>query len=196
MKKSLFFALALVVAGLGLQSFTTPAVGEYEADISSSELKWTGYHLAKSYAHWGYISLKSGQLVLDEKGIAKGEFVIDMNSISDKDIEKENDRAKLEGHLKSDDFFSVKGFPEAKLVIKESKKDGDVYRTVADLTIKGITKEIKFDTQLKSIDNNTIEATADFRVKRTDFNVMYGWNLENAMLDGEFRMEVKVLAKK
>lgn len=166
-------------------------------DAGASQIKWTGYHLAKSYEHWGYVTLKSGSISTDGSKITSGEFILDMTTLVDKDLEKEKDNAKLVAHLKSDDFFAVGKFPEAKLVIKNTeKKSGNTYLTTADLTIRGITKEINFDTELKSISADAVEATADFRIKRTDFEVMYGWSIENAMLDGEFRIEVQLMAKK
>jgi polyisoprenoid-binding protein YceI len=185
-----------LLAATTLMAFVSP-FESYKVDVKASQLKWTGYHLAKSYEHWGSVDLKSGSLVTDGKKITSGEFVIDMTTLVDKDLEKEKDNAKLTKHLKSDDFFGVEKHPEAKLVIKKTElKSGDTYSTVADLTIRGITKEINFDTVVKSIEDNSLEATADFKVLRTDFQVMYGWSIENAMLDGEFRIEVKLVAKK
>lgn len=166
-------------------------------DAGASQIKWTGYHLAKSYQHWGYVTLKSGSISTDGSKITSGEFILDMTTIVDKDLDKEADNAKLVAHLKSDDFFAASKFPEAKLVIKKTeKKNGNIYFTTADLTIRGITKEINFDTELKSISKDAVEASADFRIKRTDFQVMYGWSIENAMLDGEFRVEVQLMARK
>lgn len=191
-KTSLLF---VVLAGV-LTAFTVPDE-KLAVDTAASQLKWTGYHLAKSYQHWGLVNLKSGSISTDGNKITSGEFVIDMTTIVDKDLEKAEDNAKLVGHLKSEDFFAVGKFPEAKLVIKKTeKKTGNIYNTTADLTIRGITKEITFDTVIKSISKSALEATADFKVKRTDFEVMYGWTLENAMLDGEFRIEVQLVAKK
>lgn len=185
-----------LLAAIALMAFVSP-FDSYKVDLKSSQFKWTGYHLAKSYEHWGYVDLKSGSLLTDGKKITSGEFVIDMTTIVNKDLEDGKDNAKLVNHLKSDDFFGVEKHPEAKLVIKKTElKSGDTYSTVADLTIRGITKEINFETVVKSIGDNSIEATADFKVKRTDFEVMYGWSIENAMLDGEFRIEVKLVAKK
>jgi len=188
--------LLTVILTFFLMSFTTPDE-KLKVDTDASQLKWTGYHLAKSYSHWGYVNLKSGTVSTDGTRITGGEFVMDMTSIQDKDLEDAKNKAKLEGHLKSDDFFAAAKFPEAKLLIKNTElKSGNTYTTTADLTIRGITKEIKFDTEIKSINAGEVEATADFKVKRTDFEVMYGWTLENAMLDGEFRIEVKLIAKK
>ncbi|MDZ7646588.1 MAG: hypothetical protein U5K54_05080 [Cytophagales bacterium] len=45
------------------------------------------------------------------------------------------------------------------------------------------TKTIEFDgNSWKDQDTNLVEATADLKIKRTDFQVMYGWKVENAML--------------
>ncbi|MEQ8362177.1 MAG: YceI family protein [Cyclobacteriaceae bacterium] len=193
--KKVSMIVAAVVATL-LMSFSTPDE-KLSVDTGASELKWTGHHLAKSYSHWGNINLKSGSVSTDGSKITGGEFVIDMNTISNKDLDKEKDNAKLVGHLKSDDFFGVQKYPEAKLVIKKTeKKSGNIFSTVADLTIRGITKEISFDTEVNSISKTAVNASAKFKVKRTDFEVMYGWSIENAMLDGEFDVEVKLVAKK
>ncbi|ELR68881.1 Rhodanese-like domain protein [Fulvivirga imtechensis AK7] len=187
-----------LVSVVSLMSFINlPTAGTYSIDTKASELKWTGYHLAKSYEHWGHVQLKSGALETDGEKITGGTFVIDMNSISNADIEEEKNNQKLVNHLKSDDFFSVKDHPEAKLVIKSSEKTGEnTYKTTGDLTIKGITKEIEFGTTVNKLTDTEIEAVADMRVPRTEFKVMYGWKVENAILDGEFRMEVKLVGKK
>lgn len=188
--------ILIAFGAIFFMSFTTP-IEKLNVDVSSSQLKWTGFHLAKSYEHWGHIDLKSGNIVTDGKKIVTGEFVIDMNTISNKDVEKTEDNIKLVGHLKSDDFFAVSRFPEAKLIIKSTeRKSGSTYKTIADLTIRGITKEIVFDTEINSISKSELEAIAKFRVKRTDFEVMYGWSLQNIMLDGEFEIDVKLIAKK
>ncbi len=195
-KVSFLLVLATSLFSLGLMSFSPPDE-VLSVDIQASELKWTGYHLAKSYEHWGYVNIKSGTIATNGNRITSGEFVIDMNSINNKDVAAAEDNSKLVGHLKADDFFGVSQYPEAKLVIKNTeKKSGNTYATIADLTIKGITREIKFDTEISSINATQLEAVADLKIKRTDFNVMYGWSVENAVLDGEFRLQVKLVAKK
>lgn len=193
-KHLLLFCLAGAVT---FMSFINLPSGTFSVDTKASELKWTGYHLAKSYEHWGNVELKSGSLTTDGEKITSGSFVIDMTTLSNGDIEDEKDNQKLVNHLKNDDFFSVKDYPEAKMVIKSSEKTGDnTYKTIGDLTIKGITKEIEFETKIEKVTDSEIVAIADMRVPRTEFKVMYGWKVENAILDGEFRMEVKLVAKK
>ncbi|MEM8567517.1 MAG: YceI family protein [Bacteroidota bacterium] len=190
-KQSTILALVLA-AGIGLMSFKA-IDGNYTVSTSESQLKWTGYHLAKSYEHWGYVNLKSGNVEVNNGKITSGEFVIDMTTIANKDVEGEKKSKKLDGHLKSNDFFAVKEHPEAKLVIKKVDGSG---KATGDLTIRGITKEIQFDTKVEEASDNKLVATADIKVDRTDFQVMYGWKLENAILSNEFRMEVQLVANK
>lgn len=195
--KNLMLFIVLGVS-IVLMSFTgNQSAGTFKIDTKASQLKWTGYHLAKSYEHTGFVTLKSGNLITDGEKITGGEFVIDMNTITDVDLKDAKDNAKLTNHLKSEDFFAVSQFPEAKLVITGSEKTGDnTYKTTADLTIRGITKTITFDTKVTKLTDTEIVASADFNVKRTDFKVMYGWKVENAMLSGEFRMQVSLVGNK
>lgn len=128
--------------------------------------------------------------------ITSGEFVIDMNTITNTDLKDEKDNAKLVKHLKSEDFFDSKNHPDAKLVIKSSSViSSGVLKTTGDLTIRGITKTIEFETRVKESDDQIV-ATADLTIQRTDFKVMYGWKIENAMLSGEFRLQAKLVATK
>jgi polyisoprenoid-binding protein YceI len=194
MKKVMFSVLTVALAA-AFSAFIAPGK-DYTVDASASEVKWTGYHLAKSYEHTGLIKVKSGKLNVNKGTIVGGEFVIDMNSISSIDITDEDKAGKLIGHLKSADFFDVAGNPEAKLVIKKSEKNANgTLKTTADLTIRGITKPIEFETKLTE-KGDAVEATADIKVKRNEFNVLYGWTLENAMISGEFLLQVKLVAKK
>lgn len=197
--KSIILTLSTFTLSLALLSFRADIADkqQYQVEISDSQLKWTGYHLAKAYEHWGYIKLKSGSISTDGQKITSGEFVIDMATIQNMDLENAKEKAKLVNQLKSDDFFNVKKFPEARLVIRNmTKKTSTTYATTADLTIRGITKEITFDSEIKGLNDNLLEVRATLRVPRTDFKVMYGWKVENAILANEFQMDVLLIAKK
>ncbi len=192
--KKFILSLYSVIVLLAFSAFTLPD-GTYTVDAKASKLTWTGYHLAKSFEHTGFVSIKSGKLEVSGGRITGGEFAIDMTTITNEDLTKEKDNAKLVDHLKSKDFFSVSQFPEAKLVIKDSSPSGSGLKVNADLTIRGITKPITFDASMVE-NGNSVEANATLNIVRTDFEVMYGWKVENAMLSGEFKMDVKLVAKK
>jgi polyisoprenoid-binding protein YceI len=194
MKKITATLLSLTLVAI-IAGFKNPD-SVYTVDAGASQLKWTGYHLAKSYEHNGSVKLKAGKISTNNGVITNGEFTIDMTSLTDTDVADAEKNAKLVGHLKSADFFDVANNPEAKLVITKSVASGNgILKTFGNLTIRGITKPIEFETNL-SEGGNKIEAVADLKIARNDFNVMYGWKIENAMISGEFRMEVKLVAAK
>ena len=73
-----------------------------------------------------------------------------MTSLQNRDL-PEDYRGRLEGHLKSDDFFSVDKFPEAELSITQSTQtDQNNYSIEGLLKIKGATHPISFD--MKKVD--------------------------------------------
>ncbi len=135
--------------------------------VKKSKLEWKGYKVTGSHA--GTIDLKSGAVVIKNGGITGGTFEIDMTSLVSTDLQGEY-KGKLEGHLKSDDFFGVDKHPTAKLVLTKYKKTGkNSYQLTGDLTLKGITKSISFPASLYGN-----KATANLKIDRTQFNVKYG----------------------
>jgi len=133
----------------------------------SSKVVWKGYKVTGS--HEGTINLKSGFLIFNEGNLTGGEFVMDMNSLITTDLEGEY-KGKLEGHLKSDDFFGVEKNPTATLIFKEVKSTGkNSYKVTGDLTIKGITNTVIFDL---SVYGN--KANVSLKIDRTKYDVRYG----------------------
>ena len=103
LKKS-FFTLITIGSLVVLQSFST--VTE-DVKIKSSTINWLGSKVTGS--HEGTVNLQSGFLKFDNNDLVGGEFVIDMTSIVCTDLSGKG-KASIEGHLKSDDFFSVDDF--------------------------------------------------------------------------------------
>ncbi len=161
-KNILILAIALITF-----SFTAINGDKKEINIKSSHITWKGYKVTGSEK--GVINLKSGFLTFDKGNLTGGEFVMDMNTITSTDLTGTY-KNKLEGHLKSDDFFGVTNYPTAKLVIKKVKATGkNAYEVTGNLTIKGKTNTITFDI---SIYGN--KATANLKIDRTLYNVRYG----------------------
>lgn len=198
MKKSAIILSFLAVAALMNMSFTNPVNEEVlTLNLDESEIVWRGYKVTGK--HHGIVSLKSGDLEMEDGKLTGGEFEIDMTSIEVKDLQGEY-AGKLEGHLKSGDFFGIEKHPTAKFVITQvvsRGKPGD-YKIVGNLTIKDITKEIKFQANVKEEDGKKV-ATANITVDRSEFNVRYGSgsffdNLGDKTIYDEFDLEVKLVA--
>lgn len=148
-------------------SFTKVNAQQKEIKIANSKVIWKGYKVTGS--HEGTINLKSGFLTFNDNKLTGGEFVMDMNTIVTTDLQGEY-KGKLEGHLKSDDFFGVEKHPTAKLVISKVDATGkNSYKITGNLTIKGITNVITFDL---SVYGN--KANAALKIDRTKYDVRYG----------------------
>ncbi len=142
----------------------------------SGGIKWTGYGVGKS--HTGDLTLKSGTITVAGENITGGEFIFDMTTIA-------YPNKRLEGHLKSADFFDVtkKGFETATFkitkveAIKPETKAGGAaqptHKIMGDLTIKGKTNPIEFSAVV-SRDGQTWKASGDAEIKdRTAFDIKY-----------------------
>ena len=157
---------ALIIATITF-AFKTIEDGKKEVKVETSSVTWKGYKVTGS--HMGNIALKQGSLEFKDGKLIGGEFTIDMATIVNTDMEGEY-KAKLEGHLKSDDFFGVATYPTAKLVFNKVKSTGkNSYEVTGDLTIKDKTNPVTFDI---SIYGN--KATANVKIDRTKFDVRYG----------------------
>jgi polyisoprenoid-binding protein YceI len=182
----IIFSLTLIVASFAFQSFTI----NDKVEVKNSTIEWKGEKVVGS--HQGTITLKSSELIFQENMLKGGNFTMDMTTILCADLSGEY-KEKLEGHLKSDDFFSVSNFPTSKIVItKVNKSSDDNYNINAKLTIKGITQNINF---IAKVTAKNLSAT--ITIDRTKFNVKYGSgnffeNLGDNMIYDDFEIKVNL----
>ena len=164
-KKVAILALVTVFAS----SFTNYKGEKKEVKKEQSEVTWKGYKVGGS--HEGTIAIKEGYLEFDNDKLTGGKFVINMTTISSTDLEGEY-KGKLDGHLKSDDFFGVANHPTASLMFKTVKNSGkNAYDVTGDLTVKGKTLPITFTV---SINGN--KAKASLKIDRAKYDIRYGSN--------------------
>ncbi|HAT65926.1 MAG TPA: lipid-binding protein, partial [Flavobacteriaceae bacterium] len=74
-----------------------PVAVEYTVDTEASQIHWKGSKPVKS--HNGTISLASGMVMVMGDAVEAGKFTIDMNTITDLDLEGDM-KTNLENHLK------------------------------------------------------------------------------------------------
>ena len=167
MKKTLKNLLALLVIVLSSYSFTSLLIEKTQINLEESSITWKGQKVTGS--HEGTIKFKSGTLTFEDGALVDGTFTMDMNSIKCTDLSGDY-AGKLEGHLKSKDFFGTNEHPTSTLQFKEVTMNGENnYRVKGDLTIKGITNSIDFDFVMDW--NN---ATAALKIYRTTYDIKYG----------------------
>lgn len=167
MKNSIKNVAAIVLVAFMTFSFTTIEGDKKEIKVEDSKVAWKGYKVTGE--HEGLITLKSGHLNFKEEKLVGGSFVINMSTITVTDLEGEY-KGKLEGHLKSDDFFGVEKFPTSTLNFTKVKSTGkNTYQVTGDITIKGITESVTFNL---SVNGN--KANAALKIDRSKFDVRYG----------------------
>ncbi len=186
MKNNVLKSTLILVLAISLASFT--AVLDKNVDVAKSKITWKGYKVTGS--HEGTIALKSGALKFEGDKLVGGNFSIDMNSITTTDIQGEYAK-KLDGHLKSDDFFGVANHPTASLNITKAKANGkNAYTVTGDLKIKGQSHPITFEMSVYGS-----KATANLKIDRTKYDIKYGSssffdNLKDKAIYDEFDLVV------
>lgn len=151
-----------------------------EVKIEKGDLKWIGYKPTES--HNGTIGFKEGALKLDGDKLVGGHFVVDMKAITVSDIEDEKYNAKLVAHLSDPDFFEVEKFPTSKFEITSVKQEGEKLNVEGNITIKGITKSIKFPAIFSNQNGVLTFKGETVKIDRTEFGVMYN-STKNELFD-------------
>tara|TARA_R110002049_G_scaffold696_2_gene4181 strand:+ start:10169 stop:10756 length:588 start_codon:yes stop_codon:yes gene_type:complete len=191
MKKNvLSLVFAVVIGAVGTAA--DPIDDEKkEVKVSESTVTWKAYKVTGS--HHGTIDLKEGALEFDGDKLVGGEFLVDMTTLVSTDMEGDG-KGKLEGHLKSDDFFSVEKHETSKLVFTNVKSTGkNSYEVTGDLTIKGMTKPVTFDVSVYGS-----KATATMKVDRTEYDIKFRSgdffeNLGDKLIYDEFDLVVDLV---
>ena len=157
-----------------------------------STLKWTGKQITTK-THFGSLKFKSGNITFENGIISSGKFLVDMTSLLVEDLQG-NYKQKLEGHLKSDDFFSVEKFNESSLAILSSSKNDSGLDVNGNLTIKGITLPIKFKLEYLEMAQEEVRWKGVLTFDRSKYNVRFRsgsffQNLGDKLILDEIRIE-------
>ena len=178
----------------------TEMATEYTVDTAASTIMWEGSK--PTGKHHGSIKLSSGTVHLNSGNVEAGEFVIDMNSISDEDLEGE-EKANLEAHLKGTvegkegDFFNVKEYPTAKFEMTGIENN----MVKGNLTIKDKTNAIEFPATVTMDGDKMMLKSETFVIDRTKWNVNYGSksvfpNLGDKFISDDIKITVSLVANK
>lgn len=171
-------------------------------DINQSVIHWKGTKVGG--AHDGTLNLKSGYLTLNGEEVVSGSFIIDMNSIVDKDLTDQKLNDMLVKHLKSEDFFDVVKYPESSFTVTNiqpaaTPTDSISHMISGNLKLKDVDKNITFGGKI-SKDGETYKAvTTPFSIDRTKWNVKYGSKtlfpkLTDNLVDDYIELQITIVA--
>jgi rhodanese-related sulfurtransferase len=175
---------AWLAAGFPLESgLTTPPLptvrdGVYRVDVEKSVVEWTGRNI--NNRHHGRIDISGGEVVMLHGRPVSGCIVLDMNTISNLDLQDEGWRGLLHRHLKSEDFFDVEQYPTATFELRGATPiagatPGTPNMEIAgSLSIKETTRSICFQAMVAPQEDGTLKAQAALDLDRTHWDVRYG----------------------
>jgi polyisoprenoid-binding protein YceI len=146
----------------------------YVVDTENSNIAWVGSK--PTGQHTGTVKLSKGELMVDNETLVGGTFELDMNTIANEDLDGEQ-KGKLEGHLKTGDFFEVEKFPTAKfeLVSVEPASDNPeaTHQITGNLTMKGTTKSVVIPATVEMTEDGLMASTPKFTINRTEWGVNF-----------------------
>jgi polyisoprenoid-binding protein YceI len=175
----------------------------YSVDVAASQIDWIGSKFTGDQ-HNGYLKLSSGSLNVENGNIVGGSFLVDMNSLTDTDLDESSGKGKLEGHLKSADFFDAGQFPTGKFEIAsvaavEGNPDA-THEITGNLTLKDVTKSITIPAKVEMSDSGISATTPQFTINRTEWNVKYGSGIlgvaQDKAINDDVALKINLVASK
>ncbi len=175
---------------MSTESLTT---SKWALDTTHSEVKFKVRHMMITNVTGSFNELTASIEDFDEDfESASVEFTAKTNSIDTANEQRDT-------HLKSADFFDAEKYPEMKFKSsKIVKKSGEEYEMNGQLTIKGVTKEIKLNVEFGGINkdpwgNTKSGFSVEGKINRKDFGLNWNAALETGgVLVSE---EVKIMGE-
>ena len=190
-----FLLLIILMTCLNLNS-------QVQMDLTKSSIKWIGKEITTK-EHFGALKFSKAQLEFNGDVLTGGEFMVDMTTLDVQDLSG-GGKQRLEGHLRSDDFFSVNKHQTSYLKINEVlppelsriEADNNSFEVSGELTIKGITHPIVFT--IKPVSDQSY--VADLTFDRSDYNVRFRSgsffeNLGDKLILDDIKLEVTLVKK-
>ncbi|PKA82186.1 polyisoprenoid-binding protein YceI [Ulvibacter sp. MAR_2010_11] len=194
---------AMAGAAQEVAEATAEAVN-YSVNLEDSQITWKGEK--PTGTHHGTVQLASGTLAVKEGNVEAGTFIINMNTITDLDLDGKS-KESLEAHLKGTvagkegDFFNVNQYPTATFEMTgTSEKEGKTYVS-GNLTIKDKTHAIEFPATISS-DGTMVKLISEpFVIDRTKWDVNFGSksvfdNLGDKFINDDVEITIRLVASK
>lgn len=174
------------------QRLDVPSDGTFRVDPATANVRWNGSKITGS-SHSGSLKIQSGSITFAGGVPSEGELVVDMQSIKNMDLKDDAERGKLEGHLKSADFFDVANHPTATFRF-DTPGTFQNYKAeiTGTLTVKGQAKPADIVMQIAQVSEGQIAMTGALIFNRTDFGVNFGSGLAGAVGDAVIKDDVQL----
>lgn len=176
----------------------------YAVNTGESSTTWRGFKFFQDASkpevgHFGIIKIKEGAFSVNNGMLESGRLVSDQASLVSHDLADDaENKAKLEGHLKSPDFLDVEKFPNATFEISKVTPltDGDYNSEISgNLDFRGIPKNITFKANIKIDGDKLSIQSEEFTINRQDFGLNFAPGNDTVIKD-EVVLQLDVKADK
>ena len=144
---------------------------EYNLVASESHVDWRGAWIApgedgemqEMKHHTGNVQISEGNVTVEGEDVS-GSFAIDMTTITNEDLaDDEEQKAKIEGHLSSEDFFNVSEYAKTDVTLK-SVENGE-----ANIVINVLGMEMEETVPVTTkMEGDKMMMTGDFTIDFAD----------------------------
>lgn len=170
--------------------------GTWNVDPSHSGLNFTVKHLMVSKVRGRFASFSGTLNIAADPLQSSVTAQADVASVTTGDTGRDE-------HLRSGDFFEAEKFPTISFASTKIETDGDDFVLYADLTIKGVTKNVKFELEFDGVGkdpwgNTKAGFSAEAEINRKDFGLEWNAALETGgVLVGEkVKIQLDIQASK
>ena len=178
---------------------TTISTTTWTIDPTHSAVELAVKHMMFTTVRGRFKDVK-GTISLDEQNPAQSTVEVEIAAAS-----LDTGVADRDGHLRSADFLDVENHPtltfRSKRIEGGSLKEGETFRVVGDLTIRGITREVTLDAQYEGTGKDPWGGTragfrASAKIDRRDWNLTWNQALETGgiLVANDIRIEIEVQA--
>lgn len=186
---------AILILAAAFTTFgATAQATKWNLDKSHSSVKFNVQHLVISEVE-GSFKMFNGSVESPAPDFsnAKINFTVDVNSVN-------TDDEKRDGHLKSDDFFNAEKYPNMTFTSTSFKKvKGNMYTLEGNLTIRDVTKKVKFavvygGTVKDPWGNTKAGFKASGKINRKEFGLKWNATMEagGAVVGDDVQMLINV----
>ncbi len=150
--------------------------GTWKLDGSHSEVGFTVRHAGISKVRGYFDDVDAFLEIAETLDSSRIKATAKTASFNSKD-------ANRDAHVKGEDFFDAETYPELTFVATDVSNSGETYQVTGDLTIKGTTKAVTFNTEFNGVAVGPFGATrAGFSgstvINRKDFGLTWNAALE------------------
>lgn len=193
-KRMIMLSLAVMLLGVPVQA------ADWDFDKAHSNISFSVRHMVISKIKGSFGDFE-GQVQFDGKSMEAGSAAITIQVPSINTDNKDRDE-----HLQGPDFFDAVKYPT--ITFKSRKiiagEDG-AFTMIGDLTIKGVTREVKLDGEFNGVvedpwGNTRAGFSASTKINRQNFNVAWSNQLKDGSLivgdDIDINMEIELVKAK